>query len=290
MDQNQDNTLPTLDVQDAEHEVDTGTSEAMDAADSDNSVQILPVRMNIAAALAEMMTMQHKANLVMGGEDYITKGLDYDAAILAEVGELLDSNAYKWWKNTPIDIENIKVEIVDIWHFLMAKFITQAVHKNDDVPGFIQYFANYSQTIFASINYTDQELATILENNNDDKKALQFFSKQLVRRTLQQESHNVITLSLVEMCASVRMSFSEFYKRYIVKNSLNIIRQNYGENGSNNLTYNRQWPIDAGSEVTGEDNHVALSLVMNAGEVNFDKAYELLENYYRDSVIKIPRA
>lgn len=42
-------------------------------------------------------------------------------AIIHEAVELEDSCLWKWWsKDKDIDLQNIRVEIVDLWHFLLS--------------------------------------------------------------------------------------------------------------------------------------------------------------------------
>ncbi len=66
-------------------------------------------------------------------DDYIKekRNLNYDdkeewiknlsTAIIMEACELKDSVNWKWWRNAKeIDWENVKEEIIDIWHFLMS--------------------------------------------------------------------------------------------------------------------------------------------------------------------------
>ncbi len=45
---------------------------------------------------------------------------NYCLAISQEVSETIDSTPWKWWKKMDLDTENIKVEIVDIFHFLVS--------------------------------------------------------------------------------------------------------------------------------------------------------------------------
>ena len=42
-------------------------------------------------------------------------------AIIHEAVELEDSCLWKWWsKDKDIDLQNIRVEIIDLWHFLLS--------------------------------------------------------------------------------------------------------------------------------------------------------------------------
>lgn len=46
-------------------------------------------------------------------------------ATISELGELLAETNFKWWKNDkPINIDNIKEEIIDIFHFFVSMCLT----------------------------------------------------------------------------------------------------------------------------------------------------------------------
>lgn len=53
-------------------------------------------------------------------------------AYLVEVAELLDSIGYKWWTDQEPDFRNIKIELVDILHFLISEI--QNLHYTKDLP------------------------------------------------------------------------------------------------------------------------------------------------------------
>jgi len=51
-------------------------------------------------------------------EDWIQKET---LAMLSELAELIDEVNFKWWKNKqPVDIDNVKEELVDILHFFVS--------------------------------------------------------------------------------------------------------------------------------------------------------------------------
>ena len=44
------------------------------------------------------------------------QGFDYYRAIWVECAELLDHYGWKWWKHTVPDLDQSRLELVDIWH------------------------------------------------------------------------------------------------------------------------------------------------------------------------------
>lgn len=78
--------------------------------------------------LKDMFDMQKKLNLRIGvdTDDMNTEEkqkwiLNYCRAMNQEISELIDSVPWKWWaKYQKFDEQNIKVEIIDIFHFLIS--------------------------------------------------------------------------------------------------------------------------------------------------------------------------
>ena len=78
--------------------------------------------------LKDMFDMQKKLNLRIGVDtDNMSTDekqkwiLNYCRAMNQEIAELIDSVPWKWWaKYQKFDEQNIKVEIIDIFHFLIS--------------------------------------------------------------------------------------------------------------------------------------------------------------------------
>ena len=78
--------------------------------------------------IKEMLNLQQQLNddtNGIGWEMGHTKDgklISWKRCIYMECAELIDSFAWKHWKaiNSPLDVDNIAIEIVDIWHFIMS--------------------------------------------------------------------------------------------------------------------------------------------------------------------------
>ncbi len=76
--------------------------------------------------ICEMFAMQKKLNDETNGENWElghnknSKIISWKRCIYMECAELIDSFAWKHWKNVnaTVDIDNVRIEIADIWHFL----------------------------------------------------------------------------------------------------------------------------------------------------------------------------
>jgi dimeric dUTPase (all-alpha-NTP-PPase superfamily) len=58
--------------------------------------------------------------------------LNYARAMQQEIAELIDSLPWKWWANYQrLDLQNARVEVVDVLHFLVATALTLGMGPND---------------------------------------------------------------------------------------------------------------------------------------------------------------
>ena len=78
--------------------------------------------------LEEIFELQQKLNERIGvdtknmtDEEKIKWVLNYTRAMQQEMAELIDSVPWKWWANyQEFDVQNAKVEVVDLFHFLIS--------------------------------------------------------------------------------------------------------------------------------------------------------------------------
>ena len=67
-------------------------------------------------AVLNMLQMQHRMNTRVH-EHWIAQNFEWYRAAWIECGELMDHVGYKWWKKQTPDMEQVHLEVVDIWHF-----------------------------------------------------------------------------------------------------------------------------------------------------------------------------
>ena len=53
------------------------------------------------------------------------QGYPFTRAIWIECAELMDHYGWKWWKHQDADLDQVKLELVDIWHFGLSALIIQ---------------------------------------------------------------------------------------------------------------------------------------------------------------------
>lgn len=204
----------------------------------------------------KMVELQHQFNKQVA-EDYLDKNFNWNSAIIAESGELLDSLGYKWWKKQEPDMENVKVEAIDLLHFVISQYIQVNYESTND---YISKTINDFESIFlGNIKelYKEDEIKEIIDVLNLGLYP-RFFTMKVLFKAL-------------------NMSNEDVYIAYITKNCLNKFRQDYGyKDGSYQKIWNGR-----------EDNVVAFEIAneWGADEELFEQLYRDLETYYKEEVL-----
>jgi dimeric dUTPase (all-alpha-NTP-PPase superfamily) len=72
-------------------------------------------------------------------EDKTKWALNYSRAMTQEIAELIDSFPWKWWaKYQKIDEQNARVEVVDLFHFLVSLAQTLGMTAQDIYDGYVK--------------------------------------------------------------------------------------------------------------------------------------------------------
>ena len=210
----------------------------------------------------KMVELQHQFNKQVA-EDYLDKNFNWNSAIIAESGELLDSLGYKWWKKQEPDMENVKVEAIDLLHFVISDIL--------------QLNYNYEESLEAS--FIDETISEFEESFTSDIYEKEFEDEDLfglVNILNYNEIPRFATLKI--MFKKLDMSNEDVYISYITKNCLNKFRQ---DNGYKDGSYIKVWN-------GREDNIVAFEIAneWGADEELFEQLYLDLETYYKEEVLE----
>jgi len=218
-----------------------------------------------------MLQLQNQLNDATNGEDWpkgITKNdkvINWNRCIYMECAEMVDSFSWKHWKsiNQEPDWDNLQIEVVDVWHFILSLAIEN-------------YYKNMSGTIETlALNISNLEKFTLIESENSS-----FASQNEVIEKVE----SLILLSLAYDSLDLEKLISEFfdlvvmsgldlqslYRLYVGKNILNQFRQDHGyKDGS----YIKVW--------NGEEDNVVMKRVWESNAHIEPKAlYSELEKHY----------
>lgn len=212
----------------------------------------------IQPKIKTMLDMQMELNNNTAGRDWLSGTADngneisWKRYIVLEVAEFMESFPYKHWKdlNKPADIENAKIEVVDIFHFMLS-------HTIESFGGVLayQHIIDAHDSIEPSTMPTEGCLIT---------------AENLISAYLSSTSDTVRYQLFFKMMYGIGMSFDELYSLYIGKNVLNKFRQ---VNGYKEGTYVKIWDGE-------EDNvHMQKLLVTNIDIAPHELYSELTQLY-----------
>ena len=157
---------------------------------------------DIHKKLITMLQLQGEMNRWVH-EDWSNQGFAWYRAIWVEASEMLEHYGWKWWKHQQPDLAQVKLEVIDIVHFMLSMELSAGKSLEAIADSIAKDFSQprASDDIRTSIELQAQE-------------------------TLQDKSpHFDIIAGLM---AQLEMDFDELYERYVGKNVLNIFRQDHG--------------------------------------------------------------
>lgn len=210
--------------------------------------------------IEQMFALQKQLNDETNGEVWIkgftkeNRQISWYRGIYMEVAEAIDSFNWKHWKNIDDqpDWDNIKVELVDIWHFIMS----ESIRIND------QAYANKHLELSAKGDFDSDALVSLLEN----------MLKLSVTSSINPDINNIrqITDLFFEIISHLGIDVENLYKRYVVKNQLNTFRQ---QNGYKDGSYIKNWG-------GVEDNVIAFEIMDKNPKISPEDLYKKLNHEY----------
>ena len=200
-------------------------------------------------AFVTMLGMQDKMNQKVHA-DWVTQRFEWYRAIWIECGELVEHYGYKWWKKQTPDMDQVKLEGIDIWHFGMSALFTEGETQ--------EAIAELMEGQLAGYQYQGQGVREATE--------------ALAQHSLESKSFSVPLFW--DLLNSVEMDFDELYRQYVGKNVLNFFRQ---DNGYKDGSYIKQWQGREDNEHLVEILAELDSAAANYGEV----VYQSLQQRYQ---------
>jgi len=220
--------------------------------------------------ISQMLKLQQELNDSTNGlnwEDGVTKNgkkIDWRRCIYLEAAELVDSYPWKHWKNIDAspDYENIKIEIVDIWHFVMSEALRIYKIKN---LGSIEDIASMITNMPEFENFSQEKSGEILDNYKQIELV-----ESMIQTLFCKDDINALVISFLTMSSKLNLKLPELYKLYIGKNILNKFRQDHGYKEG---TYIKEW--------NGEEDNVVMQNILNKNsDITPDMLYQKLEEAY----------
>jgi dimeric dUTPase (all-alpha-NTP-PPase superfamily) len=202
--------------------------------------------------LETMLKMQDNFNKVVN-PDWRTAGYRWDDCIMMEAAELFDHYGYKHWKKQTPDLDQCRMELVDIWHFIMSSVLEH--NKNiEDAIYEIKFAYGYWVTRENHITDTKENIRGLIRNAATGKIDFNAFFALL---------------------NAFDMDTDDLFKRYLGKNALNGFRQSKNYKSGE---YIKDW--------NGREDNEVLTEILNKLDVNsttfVSDVYAELEREYAE--------
>lgn len=220
-----------------------------------------------------MLQLQTQLNDATNGKNW-TKGItkngktiNWKRCIYMECAEMIDSFSWKHWKNIhqEPDWDNLQIEVVDVWHFIMSLAIENYVHN---MRGSVEDLA---------IDISNLESFSIIDTNNksfDTKDKVIEKVENVMLLVLSKENLELEHLmkEFFELTVMSGLDLETLYKLYVGKNILNQFRQ---DNGYKEGSYIKVWNGD-------EDNIVMKKIWEKNSEITPTLLYRELTKIYHE--------
>lgn len=201
-------------------------------------------------ALLTMLDMQHRMNTRVH-DNWIAQNFEWYRATWIECGELVEHYGYKWWKKQEPDLEQVRLEVIDIWHFGMSALFRDGVSMDAIADGILAE----------------------LDSREPSGDGVREATEALAQHSLETKSFSAALFW--DLMEASELDFDGLYRSYVGKNVLNFFRQDHGyKDGS----YIKNW---AGRE----DNEHLVEIVeaLDATAEGFaDQLYTALEQRYAE--------
>lgn len=197
------------------------------------------------AKITEMLKTQAQLNCRVA-DDWEDRGFDWATAMVTEGAELMQHMGWHWWKKSPkVDLDQARMEAVDIWHFLLSQLM-------EDMPdGKVQdLFSQYSSLLTSADGLAESGNVSVDHVLGAAKR----FLAKATERHVNEEGDLIIAYS--DLIKTLGIDFDELYRLYIGKTQLNALRwaNDYGKG------YTKDWD--------GEEDNEYLTRLLGTLDVN----------------------
>jgi dimeric dUTPase (all-alpha-NTP-PPase superfamily) len=209
--------------------------------------------------LTTMLELQDGMNSKVN-PDWVAANNNWHRAIQVEGVEAIEHHGWKWWKKQDCDMAQLRMELVDIWHFILSAAV-QEKHGNVALAKIEMMSELHLHQ--KSVQF-DNQYFMLAQMKLLEKLDL------LVGLAAARRTNLALFESLLLDCG---MEWTSLFKQYIGKNVLNVFRQDHGYKTG---TYIKIWD---GREDNEHLVEVLETVDLNADDVR-DALYQSLKARY----------
>jgi len=163
--------------------------------------------------LLAMLELQDSMNKKID-PDWIGKQHAYLRAVLVEATEALEHYGWKWWKKQSPDMPQLRIELIDIWHFVLSEYLLRA--GGDRQAAAEAMARDWIADASLALDGERYDIASL-----DIRRQLELLAALSAVRRL----HLPLVARLFMAC---ELTSAGLFREYVSKNVLNHFRQDRG--------------------------------------------------------------
>lgn len=200
--------------------------------------------------LVDMLRLQARLNAAVNVH-WLAANNPWTRAIWIEAAEGLDHIGWKWWKKQEPNVEQARIELIDIWHFALSDAL-QTTGGDPEAA---------AAAILVSIDDCGGDFNILGKKFRVQDQTTPVLFDMLAGMAAW---GYVFYPALTQLFENLGMSWDDVYRTYVAKNVLNLFRQ---ANGYKEGTYKKTWD--------GQEDNIFLEAAMR--EFPHDTADLLLD-------------
>jgi dimeric dUTPase (all-alpha-NTP-PPase superfamily) len=209
--------------------------------------------------LRAMLELQDGMNRKINPQ-WESAGYPFLRAVLVEAVEGLDHYGWKWWKAQSADLEQLRIELIDIWHFVLSDYLVRA--RGDKAAAARALLQDWQGETRIAFDGRPYDVAAL-----DVREGLELLAAMAAVR------RNCMPL-VAALLAACGVDAAQLFRDYVSKNVLNHFRQ---DNGYKTGEYRKLWD--------GREDNVHLAQILqglNASDEALPQAlYNSLDERYK---------
>jgi dimeric dUTPase (all-alpha-NTP-PPase superfamily) len=207
---------------------------------------------DVIKKINECLTLQDYFNTQVNSR-WRYAGYPFYRAAWMEIAEAVGPTNWKWWKEQKEDRQQLLLEFVDTFHFLISDVMIRGGSAED---------------INSAYSAADRMTKKVSDMEYKFSK-VELLMEELITRRVNMKS-------FWEVVIVFGFTIDDVLNMYLPKNTLNIFRQ---KNGYKEGTYIKIWNGK-------EDNKVLEEILENTQEIGYDQIYQQLEAVYATVNVK----
>lgn len=209
--------------------------------------------------LAIMLDLQAKMNAKVNPK-WLSAGYGYLRAAMIESVEAIEHHGWKWWKAQSLDLAQVQMELVDIWHFALSHILIEHAGNIEKASAQIESALALTQD---SVTFDGQAYLPA-------KQSLVENLELMAGLCVAKRFDLMLFMKIVEQA---QMHSQDLFEQYVGKNVLNFFRQDHGYKAG---SYIKIWD-------KREDNEHLVEVMksLDSNDTDYAEAlYKLLEERY----------